>query len=104
MSRRTNNLPETNYPLVSVQRFQSLKCDVNTRQLEELANYIGYVESATGDKPTDGEVVGTALAELFKLDRGFQKWKDRSQKPDASSNRVADPGARHAPQVDQESH
>src|SRR5713101_1251489 len=76
MSRRANNLPESNYPLVSVQRFQSLKCDVNTRQLDELARYISYVESATGDKPTEGEVVGTALAELFKLDRGFQKWKD----------------------------
>ena len=76
MSRRTNNLPENDYPLVSVQRFQSLKCDVNTRQLDELARYISYVESAVGEKPTEGEVVGVALAELFKLDRGFQKWKD----------------------------
>ena len=76
MSRRANNLPESNYPLVSVQRFQSLKCDVNTRQLDELAKYISYVESASGDKPTEGEVVGAALTELFKLDRGFQKWKD----------------------------
>jgi len=43
MSRRANNLPDGNYPLVSVQRFQSLKCDVNTRQLDELAKYISYV-------------------------------------------------------------
>lgn len=34
MSKRANNLQDTNYPLVSVQRFQSLKCDVNTRQVE----------------------------------------------------------------------
>jgi hypothetical protein len=35
------------------------------------------------------EIVGAAaLTELFKLDRGFQKWKDRSQKPDASSDKV----------------
>src|SRR5947207_1778961 len=99
MSRRANSLPENNYPLVSVQRFQSLKCDVNTRQLEELATYIGYVESATGDKPTEGEVVGAALAELFKLDRGFQKWKDRSPKPDTNSHKSSEPGPRHAPQV-----
>jgi hypothetical protein len=98
MSRRTNSLPEANYPLVNVQRFQSLKCDVNTRQVDELANYIGYVESVTGDKPTEGEVVGAALVELFKLDRGFQKWKDRSQKPDSSSHKSSEPGARHAPQ------
>ena len=100
MSRRASNLPESNYPLVTVQRFQSLKCDVSTRQLEELAKYVGYVESATGDKPTEGEVVGVALAELFKLDRGFQKWKERSQKPDASSIRVTEPGRPHAPKGD----
>ncbi len=76
MSKRASNLQETNYPLVSVQRFQSLKCDVNTRQIEELARYISYVESATREKPTEGEVIGVALSELFKLDRGFQKWKE----------------------------
>lgn len=97
MSRRASNLPEANYPLVNVQRFQSLKCDVNTRQLEELANYIGYVESATGDKPTEGEVVGAALAALFKLDRGFQKWKEQSNKSDVSSRRATEPPPRHAP-------
>jgi len=80
MSRRANNLPETNYPLVSVQRFQSLKCDVNTRQLDELAQYISYVESTSGDKPTEGEVVGAALTELFKLDRGFRSGKLESLK------------------------
>ena len=100
MNRRASNLPENDFPLVSVQRFQSLKCDVNTRQLEELANYVAYVESATGDKPTEGEVVGAALIELFKLDRGFQKWKDRSQKPDASSHRVTAPAPGHAPKTD----
>ena len=76
MNRRASNLQDNDYPLVSVQRFQSLKCDVNTRQLDELARYISYVESATGEKPTEGEVIGVALSELFKLDRGFQKWKD----------------------------
>ena len=76
------NGTEANYPLVSVQRFQSLKCEVHTRQLEELSNYIEYVESAAGEKPTEGEVVGAALAELFKLDKGFQKWKERPQKSD----------------------
>ena len=76
MSKRANNLQDTNYPLVSVQRFQSVKCDVNTRQVEELARYISYVESATGEKPTEGEVIGVALSELFKLDRGFQRWKE----------------------------
>jgi hypothetical protein len=63
---------------------------VNTRQLDELAKYISYVESASGDKPTEGEVVGAALTELFKLDRGFQKGKERSPKPDASSHKAAD--------------
>ena len=58
MSRRANSPQENNYPLVSVQRFQSLKCDVNTRRLDELAKYISYVESVSGDKPTEGEVVG----------------------------------------------
>ena len=76
MNKRANNSPDNDYPLVSVQRFQSLKCDVNTRQLDELARYISYVESASGEKPTEGEVIGVALSELFKLDRGFQKWKD----------------------------
>ena len=76
MSKRANNLQEISYPLVSVQRFQSVKCDVNTRQVEELTRYISYVESATGEKPTDGEVIGVALSELFKLDRGFQRWKE----------------------------
>lgn len=90
MSRRTNSPQESNYPLVSVQRFQSLKCDVNTRQLDELAKYISYVESVSGDKPTEGEVVGAALTELFNLDRGFQKWKDRSRKPDTSSDKGTD--------------
>ena len=90
MGRRTNNVVETNYPLVNVQRFQSLKCDVNTRQLEELTSYIGYVEAVGGDRPTEGEVIGTALAELFKLDRGFQEWKDRSQKPEAGSHNAAE--------------
>jgi hypothetical protein len=99
MSKRSNNQAESNYPLVNVQRFQLLKCDVNTRQLEELTKYIAYVEEANGDKPTEGEVVGAALAELFKLDRGFQRWKERSQKPDASSHRGTEPAPRHAPQV-----
>ena len=100
MNRRASILTENDFPLVSVQRFQSLKCDVNTRQLEELTNYVAFVESATGDKPTEGEVVGAALVELFKLDRGFQKWKDRLQKPDASSHRVPESAARHAPKAD----
>ena len=76
MNKRANNLQESNYPLVSVQRFQAVKCEVNTRQVEELARYISYVESVTGEKPTDGEVIGVALSELFKLDRGFQRWKE----------------------------
>ena len=76
MNKRANNLQDGTYPLVSVQRFQSLKCDVNTRQIEELARYISYVESAAGEKPTEGEVIGVALSELFKLDRGFQRWKE----------------------------
>ena len=79
MSKRANNLQESNYPLVSVQRFQAVKCEVNTRQVEELARYISYVESVTGEKPTDGEVIGVALSELFKLDRGFQRWKEGSE-------------------------
>jgi len=37
---------------------------------------MSYVESAAGEKPTEGEVVGLALSELFKLDRDFQKWKE----------------------------
>src|SRR5438874_1738643 len=90
MSKRANNLQENNYPLVSVQRFQSMKCDVNTRQLDELAKYISYVESVSGDKPTEGEVVGAALTELFKLDRGFQRWRDRSQKLDAPSPKAGE--------------
>ena len=81
MTRRNNNPSETAYPLVSVHRFQALTCDVNTRQLDELAIYMKYVESLLGEKPTEGEVVGAALVQLFKLDRGFQGWKDRS--PDA---------------------
>lgn len=81
MGRRTNTFSEPTYPLVTVQRFQSLKCEVDTRQLEDLARYIKYAESATGQKPTEGEVIGAALAELFKLDRGFQKWKDRQENP-----------------------
>ena len=99
MNKRANNQAESNYPLVNVQRFQSLKCDVNTRQLDELAKYIAYVEEVNGDKPTEGEVVGAALVELFKLDRGFQKWKDRSQKPDEGSSRGTEAAPRHAPQV-----
>lgn len=75
MSRRANSPQESNYPLVSVQRFQSLKCDVNTRQLDELATYISYVESASGDKPTEGEVVGAALTELFNSIAGFRSGK-----------------------------
>ena len=92
MSRRTNSVAETGYPIVSVQRFQSIKCDVNTRQLEELGQYIAYVESVGGEKPTDGEVVGGALAELFKLDRGFQKWKEQHQKPDLRADKAPEMG------------
>ena len=99
MSKRGSNQTESDYPLVSVQRFQSLKCDVNTRQLDELARYIAYVEEVNGDKPTEGEVVGAALIELFKLDRGFQKWKDRSQTPDEATARLAASSPRHAHQV-----
>lgn len=81
MSKRANNTQESHYPLVSVQRFQSVKCEVNTRQVEELGRYISYVESVTGEKPTDGEVIGVALSELFKLDRGFQRWKEGVENP-----------------------
>jgi hypothetical protein len=99
MSKRANSQAEAHYPLVNVQRFQSLKCDVNTRQLDELAKYIAYVEEANGEKPTEGEVVGAALVELFKLDLGFQKWKDGARKPDEGASRVTEAAPRHAPQV-----
>jgi hypothetical protein len=99
MSKRGNSPTESTFPLVNVQRYQSLKCDVNTRQLDELARYIAYVEEVNGDKPTEGEVVGAALVELFKLDRGFQKWKDRSQKTGEESPSIRESGPRHAPQV-----
>jgi hypothetical protein len=91
MPKRNNNHSETTIPLVSVQRFQPLKCDVNTRQLDELAVYMRYVESVGGEKPTEGEVVGVALVQLFKLDRGFQEWKDRSVKADGNSHRTTEP-------------
>ena len=91
MPKRNNNLSETTIPLVSVQRFQPIKCDVNTRQLDELAVYMRYVESVGGEKPTEGEVVGVALVQLFKLDRGFQEWKDRSVKADGNTHRTAEP-------------
>jgi len=94
MSRRTNSVAESGYPIVSVQRFQSIKCDVDTRQLEELGQYTAYVESVRGEKPTDGEVVGAALAELFKLDRGFQKWKEQHQKPDVRTDKAPEMGPR----------
>ena len=90
MPKRNNNLSESTYPLVSVQRFQPLKCDVNTRQLDELAIYMKYVESVLGEKPTEGEVVAAALVQLFKLDLGFQEWKDRSLKPDGNAHRTTD--------------
>ena len=99
MSKRANSQAEAQYPLVNVQRFQSLKCDVNTRQLDELAKYIAYVEEANGEKPTEGEVVGAALVELFKLDLGFQKWKNGNQKPDEGSSRTTEAAPRPAPQV-----
>ena len=89
MSKRANSLPEGNYPLVSVQRFQPITCDVNARQLEELAQYIRYVESAGGEKPTEGEVIGAALAELFKLDQGYARWKEGAGNTVASSKRPA---------------
>ena len=91
MPKRNNNHSETTIPLVSVQRFQPLKCDVNTRQLDELAVYMRYVESVGGEKPTEGEVVGVALVQLFKLDRGFQEWKDRLVKPDTNARRTVEP-------------
>ena len=94
MSRRTNNVAESTYPIVNVQRFQSIKCDVNTRQLEELGHYINYVESVGGEKPTEGEVVGTGLAELFKLDRGFQKWKEQHQAPHFRADKPAEIGTK----------
>lgn len=75
MNRRANSQPDANYPLVSVQRFQSLKCDVNTRQLDELAKYISYVESASGDKPTEGEVVGAALTDSSSWTGAFRSGK-----------------------------
>ncbi|MGH9763034.1 MAG: hypothetical protein ACREDR_33925 [Blastocatellia bacterium] len=90
MAKRTNGETESGYPIVSVQRFQPLKCEVNTCQLDELTRYIRYVESATGDKPTEGEVVGAALAELFKLDRGFQKWREQADKQDTGANKGPD--------------
>ena len=92
MSRRTNALTDTNYPIVSVQRFQPLQCEVNVRQLEELGDYVRYVESVSGDKPTAGEVIGAALAELFKLDRGFQKWKDQAHRPDGRAHKASEVG------------
>jgi len=91
MPKRNNNLSESIYPLVSVQRFQPLKCDVNTRQLDELAIYMKYVESVLGEKPTEGEVVAGALVQLFKLDLGFQEWKDRSLNADANAHKTPGP-------------
>ena len=90
MPKRNNNLSESTYPLVIVQRFQPLKCDVNTRQLDELAIYMKYVESVLGEKPTEGEVVAGALVQLFKLDLGFQEWKDRSLKNDGNAHRTTE--------------
>ena len=92
MSRKTSNLADANYPIVSVQRFQPLQCEVNVRQLEELGDYVRYVESVSGDKPTDGEVIRAALAELFKLDRGFQRWKEPAQEPDGRAHRTGEVG------------
>lgn len=78
-NKRTTD--QKDYPLVSVIRikYQTLKCDVDVRQLEGMANYIAYVEQVTGEKPTQGEIVGAALEHLFKLDVGFQRWRDQAQ-------------------------
>jgi len=91
MPKRNNNHSDSTIPLVSVQRFQPLNCEVDTRQLEELAVYVRYVESVGGEKPTEGEVVGAALAEPFKLDRGFQEWKDRSVRPEVNQRKNLEP-------------
>ncbi|SRR6266705_1754905 len=100
MNRRASNRPENNCRLVSVHRLRKLGCYVNTRQLDELANYIGYVESLTGDKPTEGEVVGAALAELFNLDRGFRSGRTGPQEPDSSSHNRANLARAMLPQSD----
>jgi hypothetical protein len=82
MPRRRNAQQE--YPLVNVIRIknQRLACDVDSRRLTALEEYIRYAEHETGEKPTPGEVVGVALEHLFKLDQGFQRWQEQHHKPD----------------------
>jgi hypothetical protein len=89
MARRTTNTESRDYPLVSVQRIklEPLKCEVDSRHLEKMGRYITYVHEIAGEKPTPGEVVGAALEELFKLDKGFEKWQEKSPKaPDSAHN------------------
>lgn len=87
--RQKRTSAEQDYPLVSVIRikYQSLKCDVDVRQLDTMSEYITYVEQVGGDKPTPGEVVGAALEHLFRLDVGFQKWQEQSR-PQAAGDRT----------------
>ena len=89
MGRKANNTEARDFPLVNVQRikFESLKCDVDSRYLEKLGQYITYVHEATGEKPTQGEVVGVALDELFKLDKGFGRWQEQAARSDGQAHK-----------------
>lgn len=77
------------YPLVNVIRIknQRLTCDVDSRRLITLEEYIRYAEQQTGEKPTSGEVVGVALEQLFKLDLGFQRWQEEHRKSDQTDKK-----------------
>jgi hypothetical protein len=93
MSRKANSTKNNNQPLVRVQRFDSIQCQVDTRQIEELSSYIDYVNSVTRMKPTEGEVISAALEHLFKLDEGYQQWKEGSHRPDGRLQRPSDVAA-----------
>jgi hypothetical protein len=98
MARRPNNTEARDYPLVNVQRIklEAFKCEVDSRQLEKMGRYINYVHEIGGEKPTQGEVVGAALEELFRLDKGFAEWEARSPKPADSQHNKNRSGAPHA--------
>lgn len=78
--RRSNAERQAPKPLIQIERvvFEKASFKLSTGTLTSIAEYAMYIKHATGDEPTQDEIVEKGMQRLFDSDRGFRQWLGRN--------------------------
>lgn len=77
-------------PLLRIERivYEKASFKMNRDVLSNIEQYVLYLKEATGDEPTQDEIVDRGMQRLFDADRGFRQWLQRKAYHDGGGSKI----------------